>query len=302
MHLKKWEEKLQNLEGILTKVNNSKNILLIEIMKLTRKLKFNISNALLNINLINAIKEKYTIKNKLINDSENNNKTIQKLRNIFKKRSVLWIYLTENQKYSTDSYSRYEKKLLTNVNPKHDDFITIGQRASEFCNQNKFNVIKSFGEEEKQATNLAWRVSQLVKTLYIDNNYSKVNFVLNTNKNYNGHFTVLPIDEFNINKLVNEVDKQNSVGDISGYKIYPGIEDFVENEINIILENAIYSLLIESFFYNAKNDLVTTNKIINQIEEDIAKVKKKIIRTKREKEIEEIVLLTKANEGFGGIK
>ncbi|MGX9339321.1 MSC_0622 family F1-like ATPase gamma subunit [Mycoplasma sp. 527] len=302
MHLKKWEEKLQNLEGILTKVNNSKNILLIEIMKLTRKLKFNISNALLNINLINAIKEKYTIKNKLINDSENNNKTIQKLRNIFKKRSVLWIYLTENQKYSTDSYSRYEKKLLTNVNPKHDDFITIGQRASEFCNQNKFNVIKSFSEEEKQATNLAWRVSQLVKTLYIDNNYSKVNFVLNTNKNYNGHFTVLPIDEFNINKLVNEVDKQNSVGDISGYKIYPGIEDFVENEINIILENAIYSLLIESFFYNAKNDLVTTNKIINQIEEDIAKVKKKIIRTKREKEIEEIVLLTKANEGFGGIK
>ncbi|MGX9388808.1 MSC_0622 family F1-like ATPase gamma subunit [Mycoplasma sp. 327] len=302
MHLKKWEEKLQNLEGILTKVNNSKNILLIEIMKLTRKLKFNISNALLNINLINAIKEKYTIKNKLINDSENNNKTIQKLRNIFKKRSVLWIYLTENQKYSTDSYSRYEKKLLTNVNPKHDDFITIGQRASEFCNQNKFNVIKSFGEEEKQATNLAWRVSQLVKTLYIDNNYSKVNFVLNTNKNYNGHFTVLPIDEFNINKLVNEVDKQNSVGDISGYKIYPGIEDFVENEINIILENAIHSLLIESFFYNAKNDLVTTNKIINQIEEDIAKVKKKIIRTKREKEIEEIVLLTKANEGFGGIK
>ncbi|MGX9372762.1 MSC_0622 family F1-like ATPase gamma subunit [Mycoplasma sp. 3398] len=302
MHLKKWEEKLQNLEGILTKVNNSKNILLIEIMKLTRKLKFNISNALLNINLINAIKEKYTIKNKLINDSENNNKTIQKLRNIFKKRSVLWIYLTENQKYSTDSYSRYEKKLLTNVNPKHDDFITIGQRASEFCNQNKFNVIKSFGEEEKQATNLTWRVSQLVKTLYIDNNYSKVNFVLNTNKNYNGHFTVLPIDEFNINKLVNEVDKQNSVGDISGYKIYPGIEDFVENEINIILENAIYSLLIESFFYNAKNDLVTTNKIINQIEEDIAKVKKKIIRTKREKEIEEIVLLTKANEGFGGIK
>ncbi|WP_438340757.1 MSC_0622 family F1-like ATPase gamma subunit [Mycoplasma sp. 125] len=302
MHLKKWEEKLQNLEGILTKVNNSKNILLIEIMKLTRKLKFNISNALLNINLINAIKEKYTIKNKLINDSENNNKTIQKLRNIFKKRSVLWIYLTENQKYSTDSYSRYEKKLLTNVNPKHDDFITIGQRASEFCNQNKFDVIKSFSEEEKQATNLAWRVSQLVKTLYIDNNYSKVNFVLNTNKNYNGHFTVLPIDEFNINKLVNEVDKQNSVGDISGYKIYPGIEDFVENEINIILENAIYSLLIESFFYNAKNDLVTTNKIINQIEEDIAKVKKKIIRTKREKEIEEIVLLTKANEGFGGIK
>ncbi|BAQ54684.1 MSC_0622 family F1-like ATPase gamma subunit [Mycoplasmopsis arginini] len=302
MHLKKWEEKLQNLEGILTKVNNSKNILLIDIMKLTRKLKFNISNALLNINLIKAIKEKYDIKNKLINDSQKEGKLSQKIKNVFKRKSVLWIYLTENQKYSTDSYSRYEKKLLENVNPKKDDFIAIGQRANEFCKQNNFNIIKSFGEEDKQTNNIAWIISQFVKILHIDNNYNKVNFVLNTNKNYNSYFTILPIDQFDVNKLVSKMDEEKTLFDISDYKIYPGIEDFIENEINIFLENAIYSLLIESSFYNAKNDLVTTNKIINQIEEEITKIKKKIIRTKREKEIEEIVLLTRSNEGFGGKK
>ncbi|CRH45545.1 Uncharacterised protein [Chlamydia trachomatis] len=58
-------------------------------MKLTRKLKFNISNALLNINLIKAIKEKYAIKNKLINDSQKEGKLSQKIKNVFKRKSVL---------------------------------------------------------------------------------------------------------------------------------------------------------------------------------------------------------------------
>ncbi|WP_330463653.1 MSC_0622 family F1-like ATPase gamma subunit [Metamycoplasma gateae] len=302
MHLKKWEEKLQNLQNISTKVNNSKNILLIDIMKLTKKIKFNISNALLNINLINAIKEKYAIKNKLINDANDKNKISKKLSNIFKSKSTLWIYLTEKQKYSTDSYSRYEKRLLEVVNAKKDDFIVIGERALEFCKQNSFNVIKSFNEEQKADRTLPWILSQFVKILYINNNYSKVNFVLNTNKNYNSYFTILPIDQFDVNKLVNEEETQNNKFDITNYKIYPGIEEFIENEINIFLENAIYSLIIESSFYNAKNDLVTTNKIINQIDEEISKIKKKIVRTKRENEIEEIVLLTRSNEGFGGIK
>ncbi|WP_045434272.1 MSC_0622 family F1-like ATPase gamma subunit [Metamycoplasma canadense] len=297
MHLKKFEEKLQNLENILTKVNNSKNILLIDIMKLTKKLKFNISNALLNINLINTIKNKYAIKNKLINNGKN-----KKSKKNYKRKATLWIYLTEKQKYSTDSYSRYEKKLLENVNQNKDDFIVIGQRANDFCHQNNFNVIKSFNEDEKQSKNLPWILSQLVKILHIDNNYEEVNFVLNTNKNYNSYFTILPIDSFDVNKLVNVEENSDQILDISNFKIYPGIEEFVDNEINIFLENAIYSLLIESSFYNAKNDLVTTNKIINQIEDEMIKIKKKIIRTKRENEIEEIILLTRANEGFGGIK
>ncbi|SYV89902.1 Uncharacterised protein, partial [Metamycoplasma alkalescens] len=84
MHLKKYEEKLQNLNNILTKVNNSKNILLIDIMKLTRKLKFDISNALLNISLITEIKNQYAIKNKLLN-------TDKKITNKNKKKQTsLW--------------------------------------------------------------------------------------------------------------------------------------------------------------------------------------------------------------------
>ncbi|AZZ65769.1 hypothetical protein DMC14_003195 [Metamycoplasma phocicerebrale] len=302
MHLKKWEEKLHNLKNILTKVNSTKNILLINIMKLTKKLKFNISNALININLINSVSQKYAIKNKLIHNKVFKNKMIEKINKFLKKRSTLWIYLTENQKYSTDSYSRYEKNLLNVINKKHDDFIAIGQRANEFCNQNNLNIIKSITEEEKQTKNIPLILSQFIRILSIENNYAEVNFVLNTNRNYNGYFTILPIDRFDVNKLVNHEEINSYSFDITNYKIYPKIDDFIDNEINIFLENAIYSLIIESSFYNGKNDLVTTNKIINEIEEEIQSIKKKTIRIKREKEIEEIVLLTRSNQKNGGVK
>ncbi|ENY54071.1 Hypothetical protein, putative F1-ATPase, gamma subunit [Metamycoplasma alkalescens 14918] len=292
MHLKKYEEKLQNLNNILTKVNNSKNILLIDIMKLTRKLKFDISNALLNISLITKIKNQYTIKNKLLNADK---KTAKKKQ---KNQTSLWIYVTEKQKYSTDSYSRYEKTILNSVNKKHDDFIVVGERALQFCKQNDLNVIKHFLESEEKNKSLPWIISQLIKILHVENNYDHVNFVINTNKNYNGYFTLLPIDQFDVNKLAHQEIEPNHLNNFANYKIYPGIEEFIDNEINIFLENTVRSLMIESSFYNAKNDLVTTNKIINQIEDEITIVKKKIIRSKREKEIEEIVLLTRANKNF----
>ncbi|PZW01476.1 MSC_0622 family F1-like ATPase gamma subunit [Metamycoplasma auris] len=292
MHLKKLNEKLINLENILTKVNNSKNILLIDIMKLTKRLKFNVSNALLNIDLINEVKNHYAIKNKLINSS----KITIRLKKFFNQKSILWIYVTENQKYSTDSYSRYERTITKLINKKRDDFIVIGERAKSFCMQNDFNIIKAFSENDKQSKRLPWIISQTIKVLHAENNYDEVNFVLNTNRNYDGYFTILPIEKFDVNKLVSEENKNKTIENFENFKIFPNIEDFIDKEIDIFLENAIYSLMIESSFYNAKNDLVTTNKIINQIEDEIASIKKKIIRQKREKEIEEIVLLTRTNE------
>nr|WP_238543396.1 hypothetical protein [Metamycoplasma auris] len=280
------------MQNILTKVNNKKNILLIDIMKLTKRLKFNVSNALLNIALINEVKNHYAIKNKLINSS----KITSKIKKIFKKKSILWIYVTENQKYSTDSYSRYENTIQKLANKKNDDFIVIGERAQAFCVQNDFNIIKSFSENDKQSKRLPWIISQIIKVLHAENNYDEVNFVLNTNRNYNGYFTILPIEKFDVNKLVSEQNQTESIINFEQFKIFPNIEEFIDKEINIFLENAVYSLMIESSFYNAKNDLVTTNKVINQIEDEISSVKKKIIRNKREKEIEEIVLLTRTNE------
>nr|WP_318030173.1 hypothetical protein [Mycoplasmopsis bovis] len=58
------------------------------------------------------------------------------------------------------------------------------------------------------------------------------------------------------------------------------------------------SLLVESSFYKSKIGLVSTNKIINELDDEMKKIGKKIIRIKRENEIEEIVLLTSNNKKF----
>ncbi|WP_027334542.1 MSC_0622 family F1-like ATPase gamma subunit [Mycoplasmopsis felifaucium] len=289
MHLKDLTQKRTNLENIRIKVNNDKNILLITIMKLTKKLAFYVDNSLLNIQLIHALKNKYNIKNNFVGGQQN--KILNAIKKVFIKDKELYIYLTEEQKYGTDSYSRYEKTILEKIKSKKADFITIGQRAIKFCADNNLNVIKSFNNSS--FPDLAKILTNLVKVLYLDAGYAKVHFVINSNKNYKKPFTILPLDNFDVDKLLNikQTNSFNSV--IQNYKIYPNIEGFIENQINIFLENAINALVVESSFYNAKNALVSTNQKSKQLDEEILKVSKRINRVKQEKQIEEIILLTK---------
>ncbi|EIE39984.1 hypothetical protein MCANUFG4_01721 [Mycoplasmopsis canis UFG4] len=286
MHIKELLQKKQNLENIKLKVNNDKNILLINILNLTKKLSFYVDNSLLNSKLLNSLKTKYNIKNNFIQSNK-----IEQAKNFFRKSKELYIYITEEQKYGTDSYSRYEKEILNRVKNSNIDFITIGERAKMFADQNKLNVIKYF--ENSSIKNLSTILTKMIRILFVENNYSKVNFVLNSNKNYKDPFTVLPLENFDVDKLLNiETNKNNNL-DINNTKIYPNIENFIESQIFVFLENAVNSLIIESSFYSAKNNLVTIDKKIKQIDEDLLLVSKRVNRFKQEKQIEEIILLTK---------
>ncbi|WP_406615021.1 MSC_0622 family F1-like ATPase gamma subunit [Mycoplasmopsis hyopharyngis] len=294
MDLKKVETKLENLKKIESKVNSDKNILLIEIMKQNKKLNFFIENALRNQNLIFSLKSKYDVKNALILRETSIFRKWKRLSKIFWKPKELWIYLTEEQKYATDSYSRYERNILEKIKKTNADFIVIGERAKQFCQNNNLNILKEVTPEEKN-NKLSWKLSELIKILYIEDNYQAVHFVINSNKNNSGNFTVLPISDFDIHRLAGK-EKVVEKLPIEKYKIFPDIEKFIENQINIFLQNSIESLLVESSFYTAKVGLVSTNKIINELDEEINKLNKKALRIRREIEIEEIVLLTKNNE------
>ncbi|VEU69275.1 Uncharacterised protein (plasmid) [Mycoplasmopsis canis] len=257
MHIKELLQKKQNLENIKLKVNNDKNILLINILNLTKKLSFYVDNSLLNSKLLNSLKTKYNIKNNFIQSNK-----IEQAKNFFRKSKELYIYITEEQKYGTDSYSRYEKEILNRVKNSNIDFITIGERAKTFADQNELNVIKYF--ENSSIKNLSTILTKMIRILFVENNYSKVNFVLNSNKNYKDPFTVLPLENFDVDKLLNiETNKNNNL-DINNTKIYPNIENFIESQIFVFLENAVNSLIIESSFYSAKNNLVTIDKKSNK--------------------------------------
>lgn len=293
MDLTRLVTKVENLKKINMKVNNDKNILLINMMKLNKNLSYYIQSAVKNKNLIDAVGNQYNIKNMFVHKNTKSN-FLNKIKQIFVKQKELWIYTTEQQKYATDSYSRYERYILEKTKNKNVDFITIGDRAYNFCKQNKFNVIKDFPTNTQSV--LAFELSQIIKILYLEQNYRKVRFVLNTNKNFKGSFTILPTQEFDVYKLSSSTLIETNKLDIKDFKIFPNAETFIDNEANIFIENVVNSLLIESSFYTTKNALVTANKIIKDLDENIMKLSRQAMRVKRQNEIEEIIMLTSNNK------
>lgn len=293
MDLTRLVTKVENLKKINMKVNNDKNILLINMMKLNKNLSYYIQSAIKNKNLIDAVGNQYNIKNMFVHKNTKSN-FLNKIKQIFIKQKELWIYTTEQQKYATDSYSRYERYILEKTKNKNVDFITIGDRAYNFCKQNKFNVIKDFPTNTQSV--LAFELSQIIKILYLEQNYRKVRFVLNTNKNFKGSFTILPTQEFDVYKLSSSTLIETNKLDIKDFKIFPNAETFIDNEANIFIENVVNSLLIESSFYTTKNALVTANKIIKDLDENIMKLSRQAMRVKRQNEIEEIIMLTSNNK------
>ncbi|WP_429994697.1 MSC_0622 family F1-like ATPase gamma subunit [Mycoplasmopsis bovis] len=299
MDLKKLENKLDNLKRIEQKVNNDKNILLIDIMKQNRLLSFYVKNARHNKNMILALRNEYSFKSLLVSKDDYPFKSlaiIKKIRNLFIKPKELWIYLTEEQKYATDSYSRYENNILTNTKKVNADFITIGKRAAEFCKLNNLNIIYEIDNSDIYS-DLSWRLCQIIKFLFAQENYESLHFVINSNKNINGNFTILPVNEFNID-ILSESSYESEDTNIKSFKIFPNIDQYISSQINSFIENSVQSLLFESSFYKSKIGLVSTNKIINELDDEMKKIGKKIIRIKRENEIEEIVLLTSNNKKF----
>lgn len=285
MHIKDLIQKKRNLENIHVKVNNDKNILLINILNLTRKLSFYVDNALLNSKLLDGLKEKYNIKNNFIQSNK-----FTQLKHKIKKPRELYIYLTEEQKYGTDSYSRYENEILKRSKDSSIDFISIGERSKNFIESNKLNLLRYF--DNSSYPNLTKILTKTIKILFVENNYSKVNFVINSSKNYKDPFTILPLENFDVDKLLQLKERTEWNNSLKDYKIYPNIENFIEAQIFVYLENVINSLIVESSFYNAKNNLVTIDKKIKQIDEELSIVTKRVNRAKQEKQIEEIILLT----------
>ncbi|QJB71538.1 MSC_0622 family F1-like ATPase gamma subunit [Mycoplasma sp. 1654_15] len=292
MHLKKVIQKRDNLKKIHLKVNSEKNILLISIIKLSNILNFYLDNVLLNKFAIINLTKKFNIQNEFVTKSVLfKNKFLNKIEQKLIPNKELWIYLKEEQKYTTDSYSRYEEIILKNSKKTQIDFITIGDKANLFCNKNNLFVIKHFDISQP---NFSTHLASIVKLLYIKENYKQVRFVINSNKNTNDIFTILPIENFDIDKLLN-YEQKTPLPQLEKYSIIPDIDSFIEAQIEIYLQNCVQSLIHESSFYASKNSLVKVNKIIKDLDESITKISKKIIKLKRENEIEEIVLLTKNN-------
>ncbi|ACI60034.1 MSC_0622 family F1-like ATPase gamma subunit [Ureaplasma urealyticum] len=289
MQLKDLINKKKNLNNINLKVSNERNIFLINIMKLNQRLTFFSKNAFEIKESILSLKRIYNIKHDMLRHEE---RKIFKFLNKINDR-VLWIYLTEEQKYSTDSYSRYEQKILETIKSNRDDFILIGQGAIEFGKNHNLNILQTFNDSNIK--NLTTQLTKMIMILYTFDNYKKVNFVINSNKNYDGHFTILPMNEFSFDKFINLEKCDSNIIDFQKVKIYPNLNEFINVQINVFLVNIINTLITESSFYKTKNGLVATNNILKELDDNLSKIQRKITRVKTELQIEEINLLARQN-------
>lgn len=299
MDLKKTKKKLENLQIIQEKVESDKNILLVNMLKLSRKLNESYQNTLNNVSLLNYVIDNFFVSNIFIDSKPR--KIIEKLNRIDSKKT-LYVFITEEQKHETDSFKRYKEYLAKTADFSKDIFILIGEEAKRFGKENNLNVIYSVSQNVNIDV-LKYEISNLIKYEFLNKNIGAVKFVLNSTKIKDKYIQILPIKENNLSNF--EESTQEALAyqfsfATKNIKVYPNIEGFVNNEISNYLKNVIATLLFESSFFNEKNKLVHANKLANELDEQIKTKKRKYLQLRREREIEEIMLISKPRKIMGG--
>ncbi|AZG68622.1 MSC_0622 family F1-like ATPase gamma subunit [Mycoplasma struthionis] len=293
MNIKDLVTKKQSLEKIVKIVESDKNITLISILKLSKQINFFLERALHSQMLISTLDKKYEIENELLY-SENS-----LYRNEIKSIPKLWIYITEEEKFETNSYIRHEKLLKSDYNNKNDVIIAIGKRAISFAKEMKFNIIYQY--EQNNVDVLSKVLPEFIIAYLLKNGFHNVRFIINSSKIKKLYLNVLPINEFELN-LENKYQNLETLTNINKLKIFPDVSSFIDSEIYSFLTYITLTLLSESALINQKYTLVAQNKTINDLDDRILFLNKKVIQAKRELEVEQISILSKKKDMLHTVK
>ncbi|QZE12324.1 MSC_0622 family F1-like ATPase gamma subunit [Mycoplasma sp. Ms02] len=293
MNLKSIKTKLSSYQNILKIVESQKNVTLINILKMSKKNIFYLSRCLETKSLIEAIVKQYDVSHYLLNSNKSLN-----LKSFFKSKQennnkILWVYVTEDEKYATNSYLKQEQNILRLADKDRDTFVLIGKRANNFGDKNGFSPVFSYHEND--VPYLAQVLPSLIENHILDNGYHDVRFVLNAAKIKSNHIDVLPIHKLNLRfDVENRFTEKNF--NLKKLRIYPDVNKFIDAEFNSYISYATLALLSESWIINEKYKLVAQNQTINDLEEKIRRHRLMIIREKRELEVEETSILSKKKD------
>lgn len=286
MHIKEISKRYENMMMISQKANSDKNVLTINIMKISRDLNKSINTAYNCQLFITMLQGKYNIE-------QDNDNWLKSIFNKHKNRE-LWVFISEPVKANTDPYSRYEKIILESNKNKKIDFIAVGEYAKTFCSNYKLNVIQYFDNEHTPLNVISTELSIIIEQLNASKTYQKVNVIINSNKNFDNYFTILPLNNFDISALLKQEDKDEEM-DVKNLSFFPDLNSFIEAQLHIFLFNALNALLLESSLYNSKINLVNINKAIKKIDDTLITLNRQLIKIKRENELEEIITIAKNN-------
>nr|WP_129724750.1 hypothetical protein [Mycoplasmopsis gallopavonis] len=274
-------------------VESRKNITLINILKLSQRINHFYHHALSSRQLIEQLQSEVATNDELFDEGflrKILNKTLAKKQNSNFENSI-WIYVTEEEQYSTNSYFKHEQFLSQNIK-KNDLLITIGQRAINFALENKFNVIFEYPENNVEV--LSEVLPNFLEYYLQQFSFYNVKFIINSTKLKGNFFEVLPINKLNFELPTKKEINLNL--NFKKMKIYPSVDEFISSELNSYLTYITLTLLSESSLIYLKYKLVAENQKIHDLEKKFKQMRLKMLRGKRELEVEQLSLLSKKKD------
>ncbi|APJ38368.1 MSC_0622 family F1-like ATPase gamma subunit [Mycoplasmopsis pullorum] len=288
MHIKKIKTKLNSFSKLMKIVESNKNITLINILKLSKQISFYYERALSSKRIIESLLGSNIVNNPILNGETTFNIFNIKKSNKFSISKTIWIYVTEEEKYSTNSYLKYEKNLIKNIK-KNDLIIPIGQRAINFATQNKYKIL--FSHSENQIDYLVHILPEFLLEFMEQNGFFNINFVINSSKTKQSFLSVLPLSKMDFNLNVRHLEMEKEMN-IKRMNIYPNLNKFINSELNSYLTYMVFTLLNESALINEKYKLVAQNQKIHDLEKKYKQMHLSMLRGKRELEVEQLSLLS----------
>lgn len=287
MNVKSLVNKRESYTKIKKIVESDKNITLINILRLSKQNVFYFERSLQAKYYIESLAKRYEIKHSLI---------LQKQLKILSKLSrvkSIWVYITEEEKFATNSYQRHERNMKKSIDFKREFLVVIGKRANEFATKHKAHVI--FSHDKNDVEFLVKILPKFLQNYLKTNGFHNLNFVINSSKLKESYLSVLPLNKLNFKIERNLQNKVESV-DTSKLKIYPEIKEFINSEFESYLTYVSLSLLSESALISEKYKLVALNKTLNDLDEKLRLLNIRIEREKRELEVEQISILFKKKD------
>ncbi|PAK20941.1 hypothetical protein CJJ23_04600 [Mycoplasmopsis agassizii] len=288
MDLKKHVQRLKNFDQVQKIVSLNRNLSLIEINLLQKRIRSSLSNSVFAKIIIQKLHDLRNVNSIYFSEDKD------LLFNKKKPKKTLWIYLTNVQKYTKSFYERTDKVLEKN-HDIHDSYISLGIESREKIQSLNYKLIASY--DDFSTKDLSIELSELIRIQIEEEKFDEVKMIVSSNKLKDYTAQLYPINNFYFKYPKSQIDSLRSKNiNFEKFQILPNIDEFFNSILNFYFQSTLEALIAEASFINYKNKLIEENKQLKKIDEEILKTKIKINKEKRELEIEEIVMITQNNK------
>lgn len=172
MNKKSIETRYNSLKKIYKIVESNKNITLINLLKLSRSISFYLDRMNYSKYIIEEVLKKFSV----------DQSTLNKKNNLisFTKLKTLWVYISEEEKYSTNSYQKHEKHLVNVIDKNNDQIIVIGERAIRFAQKHNYHILFSYKQNE--ITYLSQILPKIIINSFQTQDFVNLNVIINSSK------------------------------------------------------------------------------------------------------------------------